>query len=244
MDKMLNQLDKILEQKNPDEVKAYFFLPILIFGFISYYFIYPITDQKLEEATQQYNTLSEQISSTETDNNSLKGQINKIKRDIKVVNKDIAGLVADLNRSTGWVSEIQNLQFDFIRWISFYNDIPNIAKENHLKIVSITNSLYEDLVKKKTQKRRNNKRKSKNNKNKKTTKAVVLPKVEPKNVLVKELSSFLVVEGDFKDIVKFIYYLENRKSLLKVKKINIVPLGINRRVLKLEITFDVYGVKL
>jgi hypothetical protein len=38
--------------------------------------------------------------------------------------------------------------------------------------------------------------------------------------------------------------LENRKSLLKVKKIKIVPLRINRRVLKLEISFDVYGVKL
>ena len=73
---------------------------------------------------------------------------------------------------------------------------------------------------------------------------VVLPKVKPKNVVVKELSSVLVVEGNFKDIVKFIYYLENRKSLLKVKKIKIVPLRINRRVLKLEISFDVYGVKL
>jgi len=141
---ILNQIDEFFEQQKESEQKVFFFLPILLFGFLSYYFIYPITDSDLNNAIRKDKSLHQEISKTTSSNQRLKRENLQIASSIKKIDKELKELKINQKEVDNLVAQLSFLKFDLNKWAKFYNDIPTIAKNHHLIINSLQNSMILD----------------------------------------------------------------------------------------------------
>jgi len=144
MNIILDQLDNFLASQKESEQKLFFFLPILLFGFLSYYFLYPITDESLTNSINKNRSLKTNIQNVQNTNNKLKTNIIKIQKVIKKEDKKIAVLKKNKEELDKLLKQLMFLKFDLNKWSNFYNNIPNIAKQNHLVIESLQNDLTLD----------------------------------------------------------------------------------------------------
>jgi len=136
---ILNQLDQFFEQQKEQEQKLLFFLPILVFGFISYYFIYPITDKMLRIETQKNTQLSRQISQETLNKQRLINIINHDKKMLKILEKQLSSLEEESQKIKNLVNKISFFKIDVNKWVGFYNNLPKLAKQFNLELVSTKN---------------------------------------------------------------------------------------------------------
>jgi len=151
---ILNQIDEFLDQQKESEQKVFFFLPVLLFAFLSYYFIYPITDADLNKAIQKDKSLHKDISKIVLSNQRLTRENLTINNRIKQIDKEIKLLLTSQKKIDSLITKLSFLKFDLNKWAKFYNDIPTIAKKHHLIINFLQNSMMldtttNDLVEKK-----------------------------------------------------------------------------------------------
>jgi len=78
MNNLLDGIDSFLNKQKESESQLFFILPILLFGFVSYFLIYPVSDQTLKTSVALQKKLNQKIQKV---NNS----INQYKINNKVV---------------------------------------------------------------------------------------------------------------------------------------------------------------
>ena len=140
---LLDKFDDFLETQKKSEQIMLFLLPIMIFGFISYYFVYPVTNQLLKENQNKHYRYLQNINRLINQNRAL--QI-AIVRDIKLLkssNKNIQLLIENKKHFSTLLSKLAFLKFNIKKWSEFYNKIPEIAKKHHLVILNLKNISYE-----------------------------------------------------------------------------------------------------
>ena len=153
MNKLLDKLDEFLETQKESEQKLFFFLPVFLFGFLSYYFLYPITNQNLENSINENKSLQSKISKLKTTNNDLKNQNLKLSTILKKADKILIDLRKDKNEMDSLINQLDFLKFDLNKWAEFYNNIPNLAQKYNLLIKNLENEMNiensENLINKK-----------------------------------------------------------------------------------------------
>ena len=139
--KILDQIDQFLDNQKENEAKLFFVLPILLFGFLSWYFIYPITDKGLNQSINKnnqlhndINTYTNQIYNFKLGNANLNRKIYNIKNHIKQLNKEQM-------KYNELVKKLKFLRFDLVSWAKFYKNIPFLAKNHHIIIYQLDNNM-------------------------------------------------------------------------------------------------------
>ena len=61
MNDILNQLDEFFYQQKESERNVVFILPFLLMGFLTYYFVYPVTDEALTTAINEKKSIETKI---------------------------------------------------------------------------------------------------------------------------------------------------------------------------------------
>jgi len=143
MKHILDSLDQFFETQKENEQKLLFFLPVLLFGFLSYYFIYPITDDNLNKAINSNQSLNKKISNIKLNNIKLRRENAKLNKILKVANKTLKELNAQKVELDTLLKKLQFLKFDLIKWAGFYNSIPNLVKKHNLIIVQLDNLMLD-----------------------------------------------------------------------------------------------------
>ena len=188
MHKKLEELDNFLESQNDAEQKIIFFLPILIIGFIMYYFIFPITDELVTKVENENYQLKLQLN---TKNNQIMKTINTMNK----LNIDDSTLTMKVNQLKKTEIIVKNLMeqvkfliFNFNKWAKIYNSIPEYLKDNNLLLLKLDNELFLNEITK-------------------TKKLVNL-----------KMRINLEVLGDFKNVIKLINIFEAKKMIVKIEK--------------------------
>ena len=153
MNDILDKLDSFLEKSKESEQKLFFLLPILIFGFLSYYFLYPINDTKLTEAINKNKNLNQKIEQITNKNNRLNTNNLRIKKILKLADRKLAQLNKQKIEIETLTKKLVIFRFDLQKWADFYNNIPSLAKKYKLFIISLDNIMLnpkeDNLVQKK-----------------------------------------------------------------------------------------------
>jgi len=153
MNDILDKLDSFLEKSKESEQKLFFLLPILIFGFLSYYFLYPINNTKLTEAINKNQNLNQKIEQITNKNNRLNTNNLRIKKILKLADRKLAQLNKQKIEIETLTKKLVIFRFDLQKWADFYNNIPSLAKKYKLFIISLDNIMLnpkeDNLVQKK-----------------------------------------------------------------------------------------------
>ena len=144
MNEILNNIDEFLESQKEQEQKLFMFLPILLFGFIIYYFIYPITQSMVDEAQNSYLSLEKDVTKIKKDNFKLKTNNIKMSKAIRNYQKELKNLEVEKATLNKILKKIEFLKFDLDKWARFYNDIPNLSEKNNVILTSLKNELRLD----------------------------------------------------------------------------------------------------
>jgi len=240
MNKLLDSIDEFLNSQKENEAKVFFILPVLLFGFLSYYFIYPITDENLINANDKFSQLEQKINKTEKSNNSLNTENMKIKTILKKADKELVGLRAKKDQFSGLVKQLNFLKFDLEKWVTFYNSIPSLAYKNKVLVVSLDNKMdLNDQPKKEVKKvtKPLHKKKKRRKKSKKSVKEKNSNKIKSSDLVKKKMDITIIVWGDFVNFIKFMNAFENRKEFIKIKSISVLSH-------QMVLTIEIYGAKL
>jgi len=203
MNQILDKIDAFLNAQKEEEAKLLFILPIILFGFLSYYSLYPITDKIQNNSETKNQQLKSKLSDVKASIQTLKTKNLKIQATLKQADKKLAKLQENKQTLTKLVNQLSFLKFDIDKWAKFYDKIPSVAKNNHITIIKLNNVLIN----------------------------------QNKDLISKKLEIKIDGIGDFVNFVKFLFYFENQKELLKIKNIQLDQDNIS-------ITFDIYGVEL
>ena len=141
MGAILNQLDEFFNSRKESEQTLIFFLPLLLFGFISYYFIYPITDNSLQNAENTHKSLLSRIENTKKENFRLKTDNLKMLKILKFANVKLKELNNQKVEIEDLIKKLEFLKFNLEKWGKIYNEIPTIAKKDNLVILNLSNTL-------------------------------------------------------------------------------------------------------
>jgi len=141
---ILDSLDKFFEEQKEQEQKLFMFLPVLLFGFLSYYFIYPITNENLNKATNSNQSLNKEISDIKSNNIRLRKQNAEFSKILKVANKTLKELNAQKVELDTLLKKLQFLKFDLVKWADFYNTIPNLVKKHKLIVLRLDNLILDN----------------------------------------------------------------------------------------------------
>jgi hypothetical protein len=203
MNQILDQIDEFLDSQK-EQAKLLFFMPVLLFGFLSYYFLYPITDEMRKTSLNTYKNLTNDLQKTQSKTQQLINSNLRIAKSLQKNKKELALLEKDKKELEMLINKLSFLKFDIDKWAKFYNEIPNLAKSNKVYITRLDNMLIQNPTQK---------------------------------LVTKKLAIKIDGIGNFVSFVKFLFYLENKKELLKITNIS-----VSQNII--SITFDVYGVEL
>jgi len=140
MNNILDKIDDFLNTQKESEQKLFFILPILFFGFIVYYFIYPITNQMLENETKQQ--LNNQIEKKYSDIRKIKNDIVQVKKAQVKLEKEKKELDEMKIKMETLKSKLKFLTFDSSQKAQIYNIISNYIKTNHLSLLNLENRSF------------------------------------------------------------------------------------------------------
>jgi len=133
------------------------------------------------------------------------------------------------------VNSLVFLKFDLKDWAAFYNNLPNLAKNTSLTLIEVSNYIMDNQLKDPKKSLKTTKTKKKTKKKKK-----VIPKkeiIKKQSLLVKEIEMNIEASGDFVNMIRFIYLLENKREMVKIKSIH-----IDGKILQLLV--EIYGARL
>jgi len=194
MNNILNQLDEFFYKQKESERSVFFLLPFLLAGFLSYYFVYPVTDESLKNAENKKQILDNKIQTKKQKNMGLEVSNKKIPISIKKITNAVKNMQNIQSRLSDLLNQIRFVVFDLNKWADIYNKIPQYVKQNNLMILKLDNQLFlEDIDKKK--------------------------KTEVKNLVKLKMQVVIEVAGNFPDVVQFIRTFEGQRELVKIEKL-------------------------
>lgn len=144
LSKILDDLDEFFNSKKDNEKYLYFFLPVLLFGFLTYQFIFPVTDKMLKQEVATKGTLKTEIDGVNNALNKLKIANSTLPHKIKNNTNTYKELLNKQEKVDFLVKQLDFLKFDIRKWGSFYNQLPKFAKENNLTIDKLDNEVFLD----------------------------------------------------------------------------------------------------
>jgi len=144
MNDILDKLDQFFETQKENEQKLFFVLPILLFGFIVYYFIYPVTDKILSDTLNHNKQLISQINTQQSNILKTKNLIVGVKRATNKLEIEEKELLKTKAIMEALKNRVKFLIFNLNRWAKIYNTIPNYVKNNNLLLLKLDNNLFLD----------------------------------------------------------------------------------------------------
>jgi hypothetical protein len=188
--KILDQLDTFFESQKETEQKVFFILPLIIIGFIVYYFIFPVTSDMLNNSINKNRKLNNDINTKKVSIMNVKNSIIKIKAKRRIVKLKIKKLKKIEIVMNNLLNQVKFLIFNLNRWADIYNTIPNYLKNSNLVLLKLDNVLSLDD------------KKTNNN-----------------DIVNLKMQITLDVIGNFKNVVKLMNNFESRKDFVKIKSL-------------------------
>jgi hypothetical protein len=188
--KILDQLDTFFESQKETEQKVFFILPLIIIGFIVYYFIFPVTSDMLNNSINKNRKLNNDINTKKVSIMNVKNSIIKIKAKRRIVKLKIKKLKKIEIVMNNLLNQVKFLIFNLNRWADIYNTIPKYLKNSNLVLLKLDNVLSLDD------------KKTNNN-----------------DIVNLKMQITLDVIGNFKNVVKLMNNFESRKDFVKIKSL-------------------------
>ncbi len=153
-DVIFDKIDNYLKDKKSSETSILFFLLFVIVGFLSYSYIYPITDAKLKQTSRLAKDMDKKLLDATSYIRSISKDIDEAFV-IKKVKQDIETSKLLLEKTTftnayvdNKLKELSYLLFNDENWAKFLNSITRLAQEYNIDIKLIENKINEPSIQK------------------------------------------------------------------------------------------------
>ena len=153
-DVIFDKIDNYLKDKKSSETSILFFLLFVIVGFLSYSYIYPITDAKLKQTSRLAKDMDKKLLDETSYIRSISKDIDeafvikKVKQDIET-SKLLLEKTAFTNAYVdNKLKELSYLLFNDVNWAKFLNSITRLAQEYNIDIKLIENKINEPSIQK------------------------------------------------------------------------------------------------
>lgn len=153
-DIIFDKIDNYLKDKKSSETSILFFLLFVIVGFLSYSYIYPITDAKLKQTSRLAKDMDKKLLDETSYIRSISKDIDEAFV-IKKVKQDIETSKLLLEKTTftnayvdNKLKELSYLLFNDENWAKFLNSITRLAQEYNIDIKLIENKINEPSIQK------------------------------------------------------------------------------------------------
>ncbi len=153
-DTLFDRIDAFFYGKKSSEVSLLFLIVFVFIAFISYSYIFPVTDKMLKQTTR----LSKEMEKKLFDENAYLKSVSKDGDEeffIKKVKQDIEKAKRSLEETTlanayidTKLKELSYLLFNDENWANFLDSITQLAKDNHVSIKVIENKINEPSIQK------------------------------------------------------------------------------------------------
>lgn len=153
-DTLFDRIDQFLDGKKSSELTLIFLLLFALVCFISYSYIYPISDKVLKQTIRNNNAMEKNLQSEKSYENSVSKDgdesylIKKVKNDIensKVLLEKITYTNAYVDNK---LKELSYLLFNDENWAKFLNSITQLAQKYEVTIKVIENKINEPSIQK------------------------------------------------------------------------------------------------
>jgi cell division protein FtsB len=246
-EEFLDRIDEQFEGRKEQEVYMIIGGAVALIIFLFGYFVFPAVGDYKEENFNRYTKLTQDVQKLERDIREIKRKIVEVKRKIEQDKKEKVVLEKTLNRIEELTTSLSPLQFNIQKWIEFLSYIADTTKTTGLKFARLSNVIYAvtpEKKGKKGEKSKINKEISKlRKKMKKNIKKVKIAVEDAtgarfsQKFLVPRMDLNLTGGGPYKNVVDFIYNLEKRVDLVRVKGFS---MDQNKTF---QIQLEVYGFK-
>ena len=153
-DIIFDKIDNYLKEKKNSETSILFFLLFIIVAFLSYSYIYPITDAKLKQTSRLAKDMDKKLLDEISYIRSISKDIDEAFI-IKKVKQDIETSKLLLEKTTftnayvdNKLKELSYLLFNDENWAKFLNSITRLAHEYSIDIKLIENKINEPSIQK------------------------------------------------------------------------------------------------
>jgi len=146
---ILGKLDAYYNSKKPNEVWLLVILFAVLIGYLLYIFISPISAKYRENEERKYNNLTMKIDSANsflrniTVNGDVNYRVNSLNGDIVKKRVGLNTYRSKLKKLKGAMVKLSNVLYTKDNWSKFLHNIALKAKDNNLKVESITNTSLE-----------------------------------------------------------------------------------------------------
>lgn len=192
-DNISERIDSYFSGKKSSEIALVFFLVFAFIAFLSYSYIFPVTQKRLKISKRNLIMMNKKVQSE-------KNYLRSVTRNgderfyIKKSKKELENLKITLEKTTytnayvdNKLKELSYLLFNNQNWAKFLNSITSLAQKNHVKIKIIENKINEPTLQKIEQ---------------------IL------NLKVK-------FNGNFKNVMKYINQIEESKLVVDIYEMNL-----------------------
>ena len=153
-DVIFDKIDNYLKDKKSSETSILFFLLFVIVGFLSYSYIYPITDAKLKQTSRLAKDMDKKLLDETSYIRSISKDIDeafvikKVKQDIETSKLLLENTTFTNAYVDNKLKELSYLLFNDENWAKFLNSITRLAQEYNIDIKLIENKINEPSIQK------------------------------------------------------------------------------------------------
>lgn len=153
-DTLFDKIDNFFQGKKGSEISLIFLMLFLFIGFLSYSYIFPVTDKMLKQTMRNSKEMEKKLQDEQSYLASVSREgdetffIKKVKNDI-----DTAKVLLEKTTFTnayvdGKLKELSYLLFNDENWARFLNSITQLAQKHAVNIKIIENKINEPSIQK------------------------------------------------------------------------------------------------
>ena len=151
---ILHKIDNYLNNKKSREVSILFLLLFIFVGFLSYSYLYPITDKKLKQTSRLVKEIEKKLLDEASYMRSISRDadeafiIKKMKQEIETSKLLLEKTTFTNAYVDNKLKELSYLLFNDENWAKFLNSITRLAQEYGIEINIIENKINEPSIQK------------------------------------------------------------------------------------------------
>jgi len=195
--KVLKEIDNYLNSKSKKEVFYVYVLIALVIGFVMIYFLLPKAQDYAKTQKQTNEKLINQKNALISQKRVFETRITMLRKEIKKLDVQKKQLAKKKAFFEQLVSLLDFANFNKKKWAKLVKSSVDIAGSEGMKVVKITNNIYDDNQTK------------------------IDKKLQQNNVLVKRMDMDVYLLGDYKNFIYYMYDFENRKELIRVNEFRV-----------------------
>jgi len=144
-----DRIDNFLKEKKSSEMSVIFFMIFLLVGFISYSYIYPVTEKMLKQAKKNDKTMQAKVKqeiaylNSVTRNGDERFVIKKIASEVKREKVLLEDTTFANNFVDNKLKELSYLLYNDENWAKFLDSITFLANKYNVKLNLISNTFKE-----------------------------------------------------------------------------------------------------